>query len=373
MILNPNHGSYRAGDVQFLVTPLAEHQLQQANDVQQKEKLIQSGQRHYSEMLSLERAPSQTYLSLFHSAFEENLPRLARDCLHLAHMIAERRSGPITLVSLLRAGTPIGVILKHLLQNVFGREVKHFSISIIRERGLDLQALQHILQQGCAPQSLVFVDGWTGKGGIGAQLRLSVEDFNAKSGLAAVDAGLFVLSDLAGVASCSASYEDYLIPSAILNSTVSGLISRSVLNQHIQATQFHGCMFYPQLAAHDLSTQFVDGVLQATQRMTVTAESVLPPAATKAAQLTAARTMQTFLQACQSEFGIRDINLIKPGIGEASRALLRRAPRRLLLRDLSHPACAHMLALAKEKSIEVLHQPKLAYLAVALIHNAMEA
>jgi hypothetical protein len=45
----PFTGSYRAGEVEFLLTPLP---LQDFVDVPEKERLIQSGQRHYSEMLS---------------------------------------------------------------------------------------------------------------------------------------------------------------------------------------------------------------------------------------------------------------------------------------------------------------------------------
>ncbi|MES2902001.1 MAG: cysteine protease StiP domain-containing protein, partial [Pseudomonadota bacterium] len=48
-------GSYRSGDVTFLLKPLA---MADFVDVAEKEKLIQSGQRHYSEMLSPESLPS---------------------------------------------------------------------------------------------------------------------------------------------------------------------------------------------------------------------------------------------------------------------------------------------------------------------------
>ena len=44
-------GSYRSGDVSFLLKPL---DLLDFVDIPEKEKLIQSGQRHYSEMLSPE-------------------------------------------------------------------------------------------------------------------------------------------------------------------------------------------------------------------------------------------------------------------------------------------------------------------------------
>ena len=59
------HGSYAADDVTLLLQPLS---LQPMDDLAEKERLIQSGQRHYSEMISLERPPTPAYLALFHRA-----------------------------------------------------------------------------------------------------------------------------------------------------------------------------------------------------------------------------------------------------------------------------------------------------------------
>ena len=55
-------GSYRPEDVTFLLKRLAPLPLL---DVAQKERLIQSGARHYSEMLSPEALPSPRYLEIF--------------------------------------------------------------------------------------------------------------------------------------------------------------------------------------------------------------------------------------------------------------------------------------------------------------------
>ena len=52
-------GSYRQEDVEFLLTPMA---LEPILDLAEKERMIQSGQRHYSEMLSPESLPSPAYL-----------------------------------------------------------------------------------------------------------------------------------------------------------------------------------------------------------------------------------------------------------------------------------------------------------------------
>ena len=126
-------GSYRPDDVTFLLKRLPTLPFV---DIARKEQLIQSGQRHYSEMLSPEALPSPRYLEIFRSACEANRQQMARDCLALTTLIAARRSGSITLVSLVRAGTPVGVILKHLLHRVLGRKASHYAVSIVRESGL---------------------------------------------------------------------------------------------------------------------------------------------------------------------------------------------------------------------------------------------
>lgn len=361
-------GSYLPDDVSFLLKPI---NLALTTDLAHKERLIQTGQRHYSEMLSPEALPSELYLQVFRSAYASNLPQMARDCLSLAHLIAQRRAtgpGPITVVSLMRAGTPIGVILKHLLTKVCRREAKHYSVSIIRDRGIDQVALRHILQAGHAPESIVFVDGWTGKGVISRELAQAIATFN-QAHHCAIDPGLYVLSDLAGSAACAASNQDYLIPSSILNATVSGLLSRSVLNEMIGPEDFHGCVYFAEFAAHDQSRQFVDGVLEAALKLAEQGFVGQPAVNGVAAQ----RISQAFIQQMQQQHGIADVNLIKPGIGEATRVLLRRVPRLLILRDQDAPAVAHLRVLAAEKSVAIEIRPDLPYQAVSLISSAKDS
>lgn len=358
-------GSYRPGDVTFLLKRLPQLPFV---DVAHKEQLIQSGARHYSEMLSPEALPSPRYLAVFKAACEANRAQMARDCLTLAGLIAAQRSGPITLVSLVRAGTPVGVILKHLLSQVLQREAAHYSVSIVRDRGIDEVALRHILAQGHAPESLVFIDGWTGKGVISRVLEEAVDGFNQRHGTA-IDKGLYVLSDLAGTAACAASSLDYLIPSSILNATVSGLVSRSVLNESIGPGDFHGCVYYDEFEAHDLSREFADsliaeGIAQAQHN------GLSPPLPTDRAH--AASVSTEFLRAAMAQHGITDVNLVKPGIGEATRVLLRRVPRLLLLRDPDAPDVAHLKVLAAEKSVPVIVDAALPYQAVSLIQSALD-
>ncbi|HEY0060769.1 MAG TPA: cysteine protease StiP family protein [Telluria sp.] len=356
-------GSYRSGDVSFLLKPLA---LQDFVDIPEKEKLIQSGQRHYSEMLSPESLPSERYLEVFRQACAVNLDRMARDCMTLAALIAARRKGAVTLVSLARAGTPVGVVLKHLLSGVLGREAAHYSVSIIRDRGIDQVALEHILAAGHAPESIVFVDGWTGKGVISRELAAAIAQFNARRGTA-IDGGLYVLSDLAGSAACAASCEDYLIPSSILNATVSGLVSRSILNESIGPGDFHGCVYYQQFEAHDQSQRFADDLVARASALGTPAGALAPMDRAAAAAIS-----RQYMQAAQAQHGILDANMIKPGIGEATRVLLRRSPRLLIVRDPGAPEVAHLLLLAQEKNIPVATDGGLPYHAVSLIRSALD-
>jgi hypothetical protein len=358
-------GSYRAGDVSFLLKPLP---LQDFVDVAEKEYLIQSGQRHYSEMLSPETLPSARYLEVFREACEANTGRMARDCLTLAALIAERRSGAVTLVSLARAGTPVGVVLNQLLPTVFGRPSCHYSVSIIRDRGIDQVALEHILAQGHAPESIVFIDGWTGKGVIARELAGAIDDFNRRHGTA-IDAGLYVLSDLAGAAACAASCDDYLIPSSILNATVSGLISRSILNEAIGPGDFHGCVYYNQFEEHDQSQAFADGLVEAAQALAKVSANI---AAAPSDKEQAAVVSRAYMQAALREHGIDDVNMVKPGIGEATRVLLRRTPRLLIVRDADAPEVAHLAVLAQEKNVPMLVDRALPYHAVSLIRSAVD-
>lgn len=71
-----------------------------------------------------------------------------------------------------------------------------------------------------------------------------------------------------------------------------------------------------------------------------------------------------------SHFGIRDVNLVKPGIGEATRVLLRRVPWKVLVHSLDDEAhLGHLYQLAREKGVEAVPYPLQNYRACGLIRN----
>lgn len=359
-------GSYRRSDVEFLLKPIT---IDFMADLELKEALIQSGRRHYSEMLSPERLPSERYLDLFHQAHQRNRDQLAADCLRLARLLHDKHGSGLTLVSLARAGTPIGAIVRHLVARISGTPPAHYSISIIRDRGIDTTALGEILSRGHSPGSIAFIDGWTGKGVISRELHKAIAAYNQAHGVA-IDAGLSVLTDLAGSAALAASSDDYLISSSILNATISGLVSRSILNDAIRPGDYHGCVFFGEFAGHDLSRWFVDDIVAAAAAMLEQGITIEARGLSRQAQ---AETSRACMQEAMSRYGIADENLIKPGIGEATRVLLRRSPQRVIVRDRHDDKVAHLLALADEKGVPVETVSSLPYNAVSIIRSARDA
>ena len=347
------HGSYDAADVAFLLKPIR----LTYTDVGAKEALLQGGVRQYSEMLSREGVPSAAYLATYADALARNGAKLAGHVNALADALAARRTGPrgLALASLARAGTPIGILIARALRRR-GVTVAHYSISIVRDRGIDLNALAHVRTLHDAAD-IVFVDGWTGKGAIAGELR---GERGARA--AGVEPFLVVVADPAGRADLAATFEDYVIPSGILGGIVSGLVSRSVLNEAIGARDFHGCVSLDHLAAADLSRDFVDAV----DALARTAPGAADWAASDAPRHAAA--CDALIAAIAAIWRVTDRNRIKPGIAEATRAVLRRVPDRLLLGDRADPELRHLVHLARERGVAIEALPvATAYRAVALI------
>ncbi len=354
-------GSYLPSDVEFLLKPISIHNTPLA----EKESLIQSGKKHYSEMISQERLPSADYLQLFYKIFSQNKQRLALDLLKLARKIHQQKTQQITLISLARAGTPIGVLLKRILQHYFKRDCRHYSISIIRDRGIDTNALRYILNQQLPATSFTFVDGWTGKGVIAQELKHSIHAFNQHHNTA-ICADLYVLNDIAGVAAVTASFDDYLIPSSLLNATISGLISRSILNAaYLSKDDFHGCVYYRELTAYDISLWFINQIMATVAQVFNTA--FLSNAHEQEERELVQQRSQLFITQLKKKYHIQNINLIKPGIGEATRVLLRRIPDLLILKNKQAQETQHLAMLAMEKDIPIVENVTMPYQAVSII------
>ncbi len=316
-----------------------------------REKLIQSG-THYCEMLPLEYAPSEIYMTTFQHALEQYAQITANAVAMVAEQIYQEKGKNAVIVSLARAGTPIGILIKRYLQQKYSIAVAHYTISIIRGRGIDRNAMNYILHRHRA-EDIQFVDGWTGKGAIQHQLNEAMADFPE------VDPGLAVLSDPACVARICGTHDDFLIASSCLNSTVSGLLSRTFLRSDIIGPkEFHGAAFYPELLDQDLTYLFINTIQEAfPERLPLQKETI-----------TNFNDALAEVEAIRLHFGIHDRNLVKPSIGEATRVLLRRLPWKVLVHSLHDDVhLAHLYQLAKEKHVELVEYPLQHYRACGLI------
>lgn len=334
----PFSGSYRPEDVHFLLKPVE----MEMTPVEQKEQLIQSGEKHYSEMLSQEPEPTAWHLDLFARALEQGAERLAKEVVMLAKALADRfGETPVILVSLVRAGVPLGVMLHQTLREM-GKTSHHYGVSIIRDRGIDDTAMDWIEAQH-GTEGIVFVDGWTGKGAITGQLRRSLEN---RAGYPQ-DPRLVVLADPCGVSWLAASDDDWLIPFGIMGAPVSGLISRSIWS----AEGLHGCVKCDHLSEFECSRLLVDTVAGCRRSLDLATIPASPWVPQEYVHLKI-RSEQV-ISSLAAEYDISSINRIKPGIAEATRAVLRRVPEHVLVRSVNDPDVALLVYLAREKNITI--------------------
>ncbi|MDX6230743.1 MAG: hypothetical protein QOI76_4133 [Frankiales bacterium] len=358
-------GSYDPAEVTWLLTDLSHVQLEVPTE--DREELIQGG-RHYFEMLPVEYQPDPAYTALFREALQEGAERLAIAVGLVSELVLERNPAPV-LVSLARAGTPVGLLMRRWFLTRHGLAVPHYTISIVRGGGIDAVALDYILARH-RPEQLRFVDGWTGKGAIAKELSAALADYiSSHPSAAGLDDELAVLADPGGCTSLYGTREDFLVPSACLNSTVSGLVSRTVLRADlIGPGMFHGAKFYAELADQDVSGVFVDAVSDRFSGVAGAVDRLLPQH--RAADRTATWAGWAALAEIAEEHGIANLNLVKPGVGETTRVLLRRIPWQILIRPDRAADLRHVLVLAEARGVPVVERPDLPYTCVGLIKPA---
>ncbi|GGV85450.1 phosphoribosyltransferase [Streptomyces griseoloalbus] len=360
----PAFSSYAPEEVGWLLQDLSEVTLEAPTE--EREEAIQSGGAHYAESLPVEYQPSEQYQELFHTALNESAARLAHAVGVVTETVLAERSPRPVLVSLARAGTPVGILMRRWAQYRHHLDLPHYAVSIVRGRGIDANALRWLAAHH-DPRDVVFVDGWTGKGAITRELAQAIEEFEKAEGVTGFDPEIAVLADPGSCVRTYGTREDYLIPSACLNSTVSGLISRTVLRADLVGPHdFHGAKFYRELAGADLSVAFLDAVSARFPEVT-------DAACAQAKELLSTDRTPTWegwaaVERISEEYGIHDVNLVKPGVGETTRVLLRRVPWKVLARAGAGSDLDHVRLLAEQRGVPVEEVAELPYTCVGLIH-----
>ena len=308
----------------------------------EREKKIQSG-THYCEMLPLEYKPSPAYMQAYERAKENYAAATAEAAACLAEKLYREKGDSLVLVSLARAGIPVGILLRRFLKKRYGMNVSHYAVSIIRGRGMDPNAMKYILKRH-RPEQIQFVDGWIGKGAILGQLKEAMSDYPG------VASELAVLSDPAGLTRLYGTREDILIPSSCLNAVVTGLISRTFLRSDIIGEEdFHGAVYYQELEPEDLSEEF----LQSIERKFPSEELMQKTEEALSEKREPVPDGRAIVDKIAEVYQVSDVNRIKPGIGETTRVLLRRIPWKIIVNEKYQMAdeLSHIFQLAEEKGV----------------------
>lgn len=348
--------SYKPEDVVVLLKDLSNNMKEMSTE--EREKAIQSGV-HYSEMLPEEKEPSSEYEALYEKALADNKYDIALGIARVAEMMWNKRElnqNPI-IVSLARAGIPVGILIKRYIKHKYNADCPHYAISIIRDKGIDVNAMEYIYNRhikgarNCV-ENIFFVDGWTGKGAIKTQLEEAVSKMQIEyPKWHHLSSNLYVLADPANITPYCGTHEDYLLPSACLNSTVSGLTSRTILNSHIDvgAGDFHGATYFRKFESIDKSNEFID---------LVSAEFVnLDAVDSTLNKLEGGWNGMSIVTDICNLMSVEDYKKVKPGIGETTRVLLRRVPWKVLInKDIPEDDAdiQHILVLCREKKIPTM-------------------
>lgn len=291
----------------------------------EREKRRQQGV-HFHEMLPLEYYPSKAYMKLYYKALNQFSGKTAYAIQQLADKIITLKDKEVTLVSLARTGTPIGILLKRYILKKYNIDVPHYTISIIPEKGIDHNAMQYILGKH-EPETIQFVDAWA-------------TPLNYHNNLA-------VLADPAHLTNLYGTREDFLIPSACLGCIVSGLFSITILNSDvINENDFHGATYFEYLEDKDISYEFIDTIEKHFDNP------------------------EPFYEPQEEQDNLpNDTNyILKLGIGETTRSLFYTTPLKILVRDLSDiNHIGHIIRLAQEKQVPIEEYPLKNYRACGVI------
>ena len=349
--------SYK-GDCIFLLKDLTD-KIKEIT-IEEKEELIRSGVS-YSEMISKESIPSKDIKNIFLNILNRVKKLIAYYVAKISEIIYRQKGNKLVIVSLARAGTPYGILIRKYLKLKYKVDIPHYSISIIRDKGIDSNALKYILSEH-REANIQFVDGWTGKGSITKELNKSIDDFNNKN-KTNIDSSLAVISDPAKLCKVCGTREDFGIATCCLNSTVSGLISRTIHNEkYIGKNDFHGAKTLYYLKDQDYSQYFIDEINNEFNKINIDYKNLVLEIEDKEYSMKIVNKIREL-------YDVNNINNIKLSVGESARVLLRRDPRVVLVKNKSDKNVEHIIKLAEEKGVKIIEYKDSDYNCISIINE----
>jgi hypothetical protein len=305
-----------------------------------------------------EYQPSPGYLAAVRALIAMTAGSVALLCATLAEEMLRRRGRQLVIVSIARAGTPIGIIIRRWLRYRHALDVPHYCLSAAG-RGPDLSALGWLARRH-SPDTLQFLDAWTSKGTI----RAALQSAGSHLGLPGLDTTLAVLCDTASCTDLFATREDVLLPHACLGAAMSGLLSRTVSDSGmLSPDDFHGVRYYGELACTDLSRCYIDTVCAQFGEIRQAPDGAADSRPVSAPPDERGKEQAALLA---DRYGVSDLDLVNIGICESTRAFFRRRPALLLLHPAAGHQVKHLLMLAAERHVPVRPETSMPFRAALL-------
>lgn len=303
-------------------------------DMTTREESIKNGAKAY-DMIPFEKNPSNEEMLFYEKALEISAKDTATAVEYMAETIFKKKGKDVVLVSLARGGIAAGILCKRYLDKKYCLKIPHYALTLIGTMGIDENALEFILKNHSLDK-IQFIDGWTGKGAISRALTKALHKYKD------ISSELAVLADPANITGLCGTNEDILIASSCLNAPLAGLISRAVPYKD----SFFGAVFFENLIEYDRTYHFIDNI-----------EKNFTYSNYKKEKNTKDRNGLIEVENIASKFGISDIHFIKPGICETMRALIRKKPDIILVKEAKNKYINFIVEVASKNKIALIEYP----------------
>lgn len=300
--------------------------------MEERKRRVESGE-YVRSIIIKEYEVSQEYRNIVHKHMDNYIENMAKYVGILAEQLYTKKKDTLVLVDIVRAGIPIGILIKRYLKQFYGVNIPHYGISLVK--GLDVNAMNYIIEKH-GTRGIQFIDGWTGKGTVAKEVKNSAKNFPG------VDGSLAVLSDCINQAKYAGTREDVYIPHSPLNAAVTGLVSITVKNsEHSGPSDFHSAVYLSDLEEWDESEEFVTKVSNCFKKQ-------------GKVELSSDKSTTDKAIDCISKAIRRDKKLLNPGINEAARAVLRRDLEALIVQNVFDYELEPLIELAQSKNVPVI-------------------
>lgn len=328
--------SYRKKDVQVIIREADKDTVELKDD--KYLQYLEKGGKPYN-VLAYEKLPSHSMNLFYYVAMDKYARSTAALVATLAKKVYEKYGNELTLVSIGNSATPVGVLLKRYYEFKYGVTVNHYNISFIRNVGLDITALEYVRRRH-SDKSILFVDGWTGKGLISDQLASQLVNYQN------INKELAVLVDLTGHTSLCATHKDYIIPSACMNSVITGLVSKTFIDPKDPKNSMHRAIYYYRYESIDNTYGLIDGISRYFKELEESELFTDTPVISD----------HDLLRRLCKKYNKESLDNIRPGICESIRGLIKPTPDVLLVNSFVDEDAKYLINVAREKGIPVIKE-----------------